>query len=155
MKRQRSNAPHILDSSRLPPNNPAAVRQQRRTILLDHQDAGYIYSTSVIAKICVHCRVHTDCPSLDPYSKLQGHDGCVNAIAYSPEGRFLASAGDDSEVLIWDLFSDLSTPEARRIPSAKFGGHRVRLVLFLQLNEGRSDSIDLPFSLGEHLRSCL
>jgi WD40 repeat protein len=132
MKRQRTNTPNILDSSRLPPNNPAAVRQQRRSILLD-SNHGYTYST------WAHSFSLTDRVKLwridpnAPCSKLQGHDGCVNAIEYSAgDGRFLASAGDDSEVLVWDLHSDLTSPEALRIPSAKFVGHRVRPELYLR-----------------------
>ncbi|KAG0143602.1 hypothetical protein CROQUDRAFT_661046 [Cronartium quercuum f. sp. fusiforme G11] len=56
--------------------------------------------------------------SLDyPYSfDLSSHQGCVNAICFSnsSQGRWLATAGDDTIVLLWDLFGDFDqiTPVA-------------------------------------------
>jgi RNA polymerase sigma factor (sigma-70 family) len=34
---------------------------------------------------------------------LAGHAGPVRALAYSPDGKFLASGSDDTTVLVWDL----------------------------------------------------
>ncbi|MEZ6044218.1 MAG: protein kinase [Planctomycetaceae bacterium] len=34
---------------------------------------------------------------------LQGHQGTVSAVAYHPDGRLLASSGNDRRVIIWDL----------------------------------------------------
>ncbi|CED82384.1 WD40 repeat protein [Phaffia rhodozyma] len=59
--------------------------------------------------------------------KLKGHTSCVNAISISRgQGRWLASGGDDLDVLLWDLHSDLSTPETG-LPSAIFKGHRANI----------------------------
>jgi len=33
----------------------------------------------------------------------QWHDGAVNALAVSPTGTIAASAGDDFDVVVWDL----------------------------------------------------
>jgi WD40 repeat protein len=34
---------------------------------------------------------------------LKGHDGKVHAIAYSPDGRWLVTAGADSTALVWPV----------------------------------------------------
>ena len=34
-----------------------------------------------------------------------GHTACVLAMAYSPDGRYVASGGQDNTIIIWDLYS--------------------------------------------------
>jgi WD40 repeat protein len=45
---------------------------------------------------------------------LKGHDGFVNAVTFSRDGKLLVSAGWDTPVLIWDL----TTPGTPREPTA-------------------------------------
>jgi WD40 repeat protein len=42
---------------------------------------------------------------------LSGHEGAVTGLAFSRDGRYLASASDDTTVLIWDLNRPLAAAE--------------------------------------------
>ena len=39
---------------------------------------------------------------------LKAHFGCVNALAFSHNGQFLASGGDDRRILVWNVGKTLS-----------------------------------------------
>ncbi|KAI0365711.1 WD40 repeat-like protein [Pilatotrama ljubarskyi] len=55
-----------------------------------------------------------------PYSKkLERHTSCVNAMAISPNGRWLASGGDDPYVHLWDFDQESLAKPSRRFIGPK------------------------------------
>ena len=73
----------------------------------------HVITNNLRAAVRSICKVR---PTMSPdgfsvHTTLDGHGATITAMEFSPDGRFLASAGDDGVVLI---FSTLSwTPECR------------------------------------------
>ena len=50
------------------------------------------------------------CLSIDVlFHVAQGHTNCVNNLRFSPDGRWIASAGEDGILKVGDLLSDKYT----------------------------------------------
>lgn len=63
--------------------------------------------------------------NLDIEAKLEGHNGCVNCLEWSSNGRLLASGSDDNRLILWKPFHhkpalDIMTPHQGNIFSVKF-----------------------------------
>jgi hypothetical protein len=54
--------------------------------------------------------------------RVDGHRGCVNDVAFSPDGKFLVTAGEDTTVLVWPT-SRLVAPRQR--PVARLSAERI------------------------------
>lgn len=52
-------------------------------------------------------------PGLTLRRILRGHTGTINRIAWSPDGRFLASPSKDKTIRIWDVTSGKCTAVLR------------------------------------------
>ena len=72
-----------------------------------------------------------------PYISLEGHSGSVNSVAFSPDGKTLASGSYDNMILLWDakmnnllwkrdhsstVFSVAFSPDGKTLASAGVGG---------------------------------
>lgn len=58
-------------------------------------------------------------------SVLEGHDGCVNCLEWSSDGKILASGSDDFQIILWDAFhkkhiQTIKTPHTGNMFSVKF-----------------------------------
>ena len=42
--------------------------------------------------------------------KLSFHDGCVNAVNFSPDGELIVSGSDDLQVALWDWYKNTKEP---------------------------------------------
>ena len=55
--------------------------------------------------------------------ELRGHGGAVNTVEWSPNRRgLLASGGDDSQVLLWDLVNSTPSTTSASASSTNGGG---------------------------------
>ena len=61
--------------------------------------------------------------------KLHGHTGKVRTLAYSPDGRRLASGGSDEAIKLWDLVG--RREHATLVPEVKWQQEPVTAVLFV------------------------
>ena len=80
--------------------------------------------------------------------EMTNHLGCVNCVRWSPNGKWLASGGDDALIMIWNI---------RQLGPVKSFGREVheQWGCLYQLRGHDGDVLDLAWSLdGAYLASC-
>ena len=91
-------------------------------------------------------------------SRMDNHLNCVNCVRWSPEGKYLASAGDDKVIMIWQIArynNPSSTANNNSFINSSFGNNVEvwRCVATLRGHDG--DILDLSWSLTDpYLASC-
>ena len=67
-----------------------------------------------------------DTESMTELKQLIGHNAAVNTATFSPDGEWLATAGDDNQILLWAV-SDLKNPSTVPQPVA-LNGHTAKVI---------------------------
>jgi WD40 repeat protein len=77
------------------------------------------------------------------------HKGIIRALAFSADGRFLASGGYDGTVLLWDLKGKSDMEIARQEPVLTIPG-KLKILSIVFVNNGET----IVFSDSQYLRMC-
>ncbi|GAB4518065.1 MAG: hypothetical protein OHK0046_25340 [Anaerolineae bacterium] len=114
----------LLESSRLNPDLTQTQRLLNRTVYdsarlnyTDARDAAFSPVSDLVAVVEGSTIVLATAQNRQEVARMQGHTANINAIAFSPDGRFLASGSDDTTVILWDI----STGTALRTLSGHTG----------------------------------
>ena len=75
----------------------------------------------LVAVLVVVTGQQTYSQQVEPLATLQGHSKEVNSLAFSPDGRMLASAGQDGTVRLWEVSSGKERAAFRGHPKGASG----------------------------------
>jgi cytochrome c len=76
-----------------------------------------------------------DSSSMKELKQLIGHNAAVNTATFSPDGRWLATAGDDNQILLWDV-STLRDPSVTATP-LPLNGHTAKIIHLAFSNDSK------------------
>ncbi|KNE60185.1 hypothetical protein AMAG_05604 [Allomyces macrogynus ATCC 38327] len=92
-------------SASVPSSPVAAARKRTRTRTFSYRSGGLHALGSPAAAVAldpvVGCVYRPFAQRMQVVNTLEGHDGCVNTVTWSPHGEFIASGSDDQIINIW------------------------------------------------------
>ncbi|OQR72690.1 protein HIRA-like [Tropilaelaps mercedesae] len=88
------------------------------------------------------------------FCQLTNHLACVNCVRWSHDGRFLASAGDDKTVIIWQIGRTISGPGSYGAAFGKANVEQWRTVACLKGHDGDILHVAWSPASDEYIASC-
>ncbi|XP_022691460.1 protein HIRA-like isoform X2 [Varroa jacobsoni] len=88
------------------------------------------------------------------FCQLTNHLACVNCVRWSHDGRFLASAGDDKTIIIWQIGRTISGPGSYGAAFGKANVEQWRTVACLKGHDGDILHVAWSPASDEYIASC-
>jgi WD40 repeat protein len=92
-----------------PDGKHLASASEDQTVNVWDVESGQVTRTSEATPTRISPWLPPGIPSIQPTLTLKGHTGGVKSVAFSPDGKRLASASDDKAVKVWDVATGQET----------------------------------------------